>query len=130
MLLGIKTDAPIVEFYLCDMQGNVVGNTTWEANRDLAHLLLRRLAEFVEQHETTLGDIEGLFVFRGPGSYTGLRIGITVMNTLAYANSALLVGTEGDDWLQTAIARLIAGDNDRVVVPLYGGEARITQPKK
>lgn len=130
MLLGIKTDAPLVEFYLADTTGTVVANTTWEADRDLAHSLLRRLAEFMKQHATSLNDMSGLCVFRGPGSYTGLRIGITVMNTLAYAQHVPIVGSDGDTWLDDALQRLLAGENDQVVLPLYGGEAHITQPKK
>ncbi|MCD8845037.1 tRNA (adenosine(37)-N6)-threonylcarbamoyltransferase complex dimerization subunit type 1 TsaB [Staphylococcus gallinarum] len=36
--------------------------------------------------------IDGIVVAKGPGSYTGLRIGVTVAKTLAYAMNAKLYG--------------------------------------
>lgn len=130
MLLGIRTDTGTAQFYLCDQHGNVVHNTTWEADRTLAHLLLKKLTEFVDEAGYTLGDLTGLFVFSGPGSYTGLRIGLTVMNTLAYSLTIPIVGATGDSWVKTAATRLVGGDDDQVVLPDYGGEVHITRPVK
>lgn len=130
MLLGIRTDTGVAELYLYDANGSVVANTTWEADRTLARYLLKKLINFLEENGVVLDQLSGLFVFRGPGSYTGLRIGLTVMNTLAYAQNIPIVGADGDDWLAVALERLRCGENDQVVVPFYGGEARITQPKK
>lgn len=130
MFLGIKTDAPVVELYLIDSTGNVVEKATWDAGRTLAHLLLSELATFVGKHGLALSDIAGFFVYSGPGSYTGLRIGLTVMNTLAYAQNVPIVGAQGDAWVPDAVARLSAGETDRVVLPIYGGDAHITAPKK
>ena len=72
--------------------------------------------------------IKGLAVFTGPGSFTGLRIGITTMNTIAYALDIPIVGTTGDDWLADGLARLRAGENDRIVTPHYGKPPNITKP--
>ena len=52
------------------------------------------------------------------------------MNTLSYAKSVPIVGETGDDWKEAAVARLVAGENDKVVMPFYGADARITTPKK
>jgi len=74
--------------------------------------------------------VTGLVVYQGPGSFTGLRIGITVFNTLAYTNKWPIVGTTGDNWRQAGIQRLEQGENDEIVLPEYGGEANITTPRK
>lgn len=71
-----------------------------------------------------------MFVYKGPGSFTGLRIGITVFNTLAYANTWPIVGVTGDDWRQLGVKRLENKENDEIVLPEYGGEANITTPRK
>jgi tRNA threonylcarbamoyladenosine biosynthesis protein TsaB len=130
MLLGCKTDSPIAELSLCSSEGAIVDQLTWQADRQLAHGLLEQITIFLSGHELSIHDLTGLFVFRGPGSFTGLRIGITTMNTLAYALDVPVVGEMGDAWRETATGRLAKGQNDKVILPFYGAEARITQPKK
>ena len=83
-----------------------------------------------EPDDRIFADLEGLLVFRGPGSFTGLRIGITVMNTIAYGQNIPIVGTNGDDWLDDGVSYLQNEENHQVVLPEYGAEARITKPKK
>ncbi len=130
MLLGIKTDNPICEMYLYDNNGTSVATKIWQADRQLAHFLLKKLDEFLVDNKSSFDEISGLFVFKGPGSFTGLRIGVTVMNTIAYSQDISIVGVEGEGWLDLAISRLLAKENDQVVMPEYGAEARITKPRK
>jgi len=130
MLLGLRTDGPVAELYLYTTQGGVAGELPWQADRQLAHGLLKKIDEFLEGHDTTREQLSGLFVFEGPGSFTGLRIGLTVMNTLAYAGGIPIIGAKGDGWRESAVSRLQNGEDDQVVMPFYGAEARITQPKK
>lgn len=129
MLLGIRTDSPVAELYLYDGL-EAVAAVSWQADRELAHSLLKKIDEFLGANKQSLETLSGLFVFQGPGSFTGLRIGLTVMNTLSYALSVPIVGEVGDDWQVRAIERLTSGENDKVVMPFYGAEARITTPKK
>ena len=129
MYLGIKTDSPVAELYLFECKHRRA-DATWQADRQLARELLGRVETFLREHDVSFNDLTGVFVYRGPGSFTGLRIGITVINTIAYANSLQLVGSEGEGWLELAVERLARGDSDEVVLPLYGAEARITKPIK
>lgn len=123
-------DTSTSECRLSFVDGDWRYDATWEAGRGLAKGLL----EFIEQHLTEQGkawaDITGLVAYKGPGSFTGLRISITVLNTLAYANNWPIVGSTGDDWQQAGIERLRKGENEEIVLPEYGGEANITTPKK
>lgn len=129
MYLAIRTDSPQAELYLYDGETQIA-QELWQADRRLALELLGRLEAFLKTKEKTFTDLEGLLVFKGPGSFTGLRIGITVMNTIAYAQNIPIVGSEGDDWLDDGISYLQNEENDQVVLPEYGAEARITKPKK
>ena len=128
MILLLDTSTP--QCRLTFMEGDWRYDSTWEAGRGLAKGLLEFLEKEISFQDKTWGDVSGLVVYKGPGSFTGLRIGITVFNTLACANNFPIVGTTGDDWRQTGVKRLEAGENDEIVLPEYGGEANITKPKK
>ncbi len=103
---------------------------TWHADRELAEKLLGYLEKKMAEVGQSWQDISEIGVFRGPGSFTGLRIGVSVLNTLAHELQVPIVGASGDSWLQTALDRLSKGDDDKIVLPEYGRGANITQPKK
>lgn len=128
MILLLDTSTPTC--FLAFRDGDYMYETSWEAGRGLAKGLLA----FIETELTTQGkawsDVTGIAVFKGPGSFTGLRIGITVCNSLAYAQSIPIVGVMGETWREDGAARLRAGENDEIVLPEYGGEANITRPRK
>ena len=128
MILCLDTSTTTCKVSLID--GEWRDHAEWEAGRSLAKGLLEYLQTHLAAQGKTWGDITGLVVFKGPGSFTGLRIGITVMNSLAYANQLPIVGEMGEDWQSIGVARLAAGENDRIVLPEYGGEANITTPRK
>lgn len=130
MILALRTDSPEAHMVLLDTKGALVAEQYWLAERQLAKGLLTHLESFIANENITFEALSRLMVFQGPGSFTGLRIGIATMNTMAYALSLPIVGATGDDWLEQGVGRLQSGDNDISVLPHYGEPARITQPKK
>jgi tRNA threonylcarbamoyladenosine biosynthesis protein TsaB len=78
----------------------------------------------------TVQQIQGIVIFEGPGSFTGLRIGLSVANALAYGLNAPIVATQGDEWIEVGIKQLLNGANDGVALPEYGAPVHITNPKK
>lgn len=130
MILALRTDSPIAEFYLFSQKGQKLSEKTWQADRNLARELLSQLEIFLRDNNAVFQDITGLIVYRGPGSFTGLRIGLTVANTWAYSENIPIVGETGDDWREMGIKHLQMGTNHTGVMPLYGSEPRITKPRK
>lgn len=102
----------------------------WQADRQLAKGLLKYIVDTLKDSGADLRDVRAIGVYQGPGSFTGLRIGLTVANTLAESLDIPIVGTDGDTWTQDAVNRIANGGNDRIVLPNYGGEANITKPRK
>lgn len=128
MILLLDTSTPMCQ--LSFIEGDWRYTTNWESGRELAKGLLGFLDKQLQSQRKTWHDVRGIVVFRGPGSFTGLRIGITVCNTLAYANAIPIVGELGEDWQTRGLLRLKKGENDHIVLPEYGSEPHITQPKK
>jgi tRNA A37 threonylcarbamoyladenosine modification protein TsaB len=89
-----------------------------------------QIRDILQKNGKDWPDITGIVAFRGPGSFTGLRIGLTVANALAEGNNCPVVGAMGDDWQQMGIGRLLAGESDTAAMPEYGAEAHITRQRK
>lgn len=128
MILLLDTSTPVCKLTL--IEGDWRYDDEWRADRTLAKGLLGYLQTKLHDNNKTWSDLTGIGVFAGPGSFTGLRIGLTVLNTLADSEAIPIVGSTAEDWQTDALARLEAGENDRLVMPFYGSDAHITQPRK
>lgn len=102
----------------------------WAAERNLVRDMLAYLRDRLAENEASFADISGIGVFRGPGSFTGLRIGLAVLNTIVHEQRIPIVGVTGDAWREECLERLQNGRNDEIVLPEYGAEARVTKPRK
>ncbi len=128
MIVLMDTSTPVCKLSLID--GDKRYDDTWQADRQLAKGLLAYLHDQLEARGKTFQDISGIGAFTGPGSFTGLRIGLTVLNTLADAEDIPIVGCNGEDWEQVALTRLAASEDDHIALPFYGSDAHITTPRK
>ncbi len=128
MIVLIDTSTPVCKLLLVDNDKKYTDE--WHADRGLAKGLLAYLRDQLQLRGKTFDDVTGIGVFKGPGSFTGLRIGLAVLNTMAEAQNIPIIGVTGDDWQNHAIELLNAGKNDRIVMPLYGSDANITTPRK
>ena len=126
--LLIDTSTPVCKMTL--VKGDKRADYEWEAGRTLAKNIFTYFNEILNSAGVTYDSLEGLGVFRGPGSFTGLRIGLTVANTIASAQSIPIVGAIGEGWKRQVVDRLVVGENDEIVLPEYGSDARITKPRK
>jgi tRNA threonylcarbamoyladenosine biosynthesis protein TsaB len=128
MILLLDTSDSICKISLID--GKWRYDDEWQADRQLAKGLLGYVDSKLKDNNKTWSDISALAVYEGPGSFTGLRIGLTVLNTVANANHIPIVGSRGQNWQAEAISKLAEGKDEKIVLPFYGSEARITKPRK
>lgn len=128
-ILTIRTDKTISEITLYDNQKKV-DDIKWEAYRTLADTIHLRIKNLLKANKMDWQNIDGLVCFKGPGSFTGLRIGISVANALSYSLDCPIVSQAGNKWQISGIKRLLDGENEIVALPEYGAEAKITKPKK
>ena len=129
MILFLDTSTPSCHIWLDDK------SFEYQTDRNLAKDLLWLINESIrasglDPKRRMLECISAIIVFRGPGSFTGLRIGINVANTLADYLGVPIIGTTGKSWRTEAQKRLAKGENDKLVLPIYDKPANITEPIK
>lgn len=129
MILGIRTDKPLTELYLLDATGLTQDQYVWEAGRQLSVEILIKIQELLNRRKLKFKDVTGVVVYQGPGSFTGLRIGITVANAIAYGNRIPIAGAQDESWLIEAYSQLSQADSTPVI-PVYGSDPHITQARK
>jgi tRNA threonylcarbamoyladenosine biosynthesis protein TsaB len=93
MLLAIDTATRVAGLALYDEKvGRILGEETWHTVNNHTVELMPRLVRLLEEQGVAPADLSGLAVSLGPGSFTGLRIGLGVAKGLALAQELSLVG--------------------------------------
>ncbi len=83
MILFIDTsDFNKVTFALV---GKKVLKKSYRINPRESHETLKKLDEFLKSVKCQRSDVKGVYVCSGPGSYTGVRIGVTAAQALGFA---------------------------------------------
>ena len=87
LTLGINTASSFSEIAL--LEGDqVLANERWESQNDEAEKIMPKIAELLG--DKTFQDISEVKVIKGPGSFTGLRIGVAVANAISHLTGAKL----------------------------------------
>lgn len=129
LILTLRTDKPEAELGLFDGQQQLTYRV-WSAHRQLAETIHQTLQDVLTSQNKQLADIQAIVMYQGPGSFTGLRIGLSVGNALAMSYGLPVSGQTGDDWRENGIAAIMSGADSKVVLPEYGAPVHITQQKK
>ena len=88
----------------------------WDSGRELAEKLLKFVHDKLAENGKDWQDISEITFMSGPGSFTGLRIGAAIVNTLASELNIPLYDHHGTQ--------------HKIILPDYGRGANITAPKK
>ena len=76
---------------------------TWETSDHHTVELMPRIVEVLDQVNVSVDQIGGLGVSIGPGSFTGVRVGVAAAKGLALARSIPIVGVRSTDILAYAV---------------------------
>jgi tRNA threonylcarbamoyladenosine biosynthesis protein TsaB len=130
MILAIRTDTMTAFIAALSPAGDVIKSNEWEAGRKLSVQLPAAIDELLKESDSDYSNLTGIIVYEGPGSFTGLRIGITIANTISHKLNIPIIGSTSEDWIMDGIEKLKSAKSGVIVMPVYGGEANITKPKK
>ena len=111
MELSIDTASKIASVAL-SREGVLQAELSWRCRRNHTVELLPTIDRLLAQMGTTKQDLVAVFVCIGPGMYTGLRVGVSTAQGLAYALKLPVVGVgrlELDAWQHAAFpGRIVA----------------------
>jgi tRNA threonylcarbamoyladenosine biosynthesis protein TsaB len=90
MELAIDTSTEVASIALSS-EGIVIAELTWRAGQNHTAKLMPNLNCLLEQSKLSLQDINGIIVAKGPGSFNGLRAGMSAAKGFALALNIPLV---------------------------------------
>lgn len=128
-ILCIRTDKPEAELYLFN-DHTEVRKIIWVAHRQLSATVHNKIDEILILESLRAKDLDGIVIYKGPGSFTGLRIGFSVANTMADTYKIPIVAGGDSDWIDKGIHHLRSGFSDKIAQPEYGAPASTTLSKK
>ena len=116
MNLYLDTSDFVAKIKLENPETNEIFEYADDLGREMAEKLLETLDAHLKEHNKTFQDLKKITFMSGPGSFIGLRIGATIVNTLAHELHIPLYDHHGQ--------------KHQIIIPDYGRPANISAPKK
>ncbi len=92
-LLGLDTSGKTAAAAIYDSDEKIfLAHTSLCAKRQQSQIYMPLLARMLDDLDLSISDLDGLAVCKGPGSYTGLRIGVAGIQAMAFAGKKPCVG--------------------------------------
>jgi tRNA threonylcarbamoyladenosine biosynthesis protein TsaB len=91
LILALDT-ATLVSSVALATADRLVAELTLQTKKTHSELLMTHIAQIIEMSGTTKEDLTAIAVSIGPGSFTGLRIGLSTAKALAYALQIPVIG--------------------------------------
>ena len=112
--LAFDTSGEMCVLALAEEDGTVKAVTVFEGRRTLSRRLMGEIDSLLTRNGLTLPDLTAFAVGLGPGSFTGVRVGVTTAKTLAQVTGKSLVGVGTLD----AYAAVWTAMGDDALVPV------------
>jgi len=96
-----------------------------------AEILLVLLDKLLKKRKIKIERIKGIMVVKGPGSFTGTRIGVSVANALSFALDIPILGIKKEDKTIEELFKKYKNriKNKKPVLPFYGRPPHTTKRK-
>jgi tRNA threonylcarbamoyladenosine biosynthesis protein TsaB len=128
-ILGIDTSGYVNAVGVTD-GANVLADNVFPARTDSLEQIVANIDATLKSLGLSLTDIQGIGVGLGPGSWTGIRVGVTVGKMLAFSTGLPVVGVptlealaySGRDKAPLVVAVVAVGVGDAVYAGLYRPE--------
>ncbi|HAS05037.1 MAG TPA: tRNA (adenosine(37)-N6)-threonylcarbamoyltransferase complex dimerization subunit type 1 TsaB, partial [Dehalococcoidia bacterium] len=91
MHLAIDTSTDTAGIAIAD-EFNILAELTWSCGRNHSVELMPRMTKLLEDAGVKFEDIKGVVVAIGPGSFNGLRVGVSTAKGIAFSLDVPIVG--------------------------------------
>lgn len=102
MIAGISTSSPLASVALISRDGEVLASSEELSPMRASGTSLNLLRALLDSLHASVTDIELFAADLGPGSFTGVKVGVTLAKTLAYANGKKAAGASSFDLIDPA----------------------------
>ncbi len=93
MELAIDTSTYFASIAL-SREGEAIAETSWRSEQNHTVELVPNIEHLLKRIDVTCKSLNAIFVARGPGSFNGLRVGISTAKGLAFALNIPLIGID------------------------------------
>ncbi len=124
MILDIDTATKDIVLKIFDNDMILIGQRIFEIDSNQTEKLLYFIDFFLAEYKFSLTDIEKIVINNGPGGYTGVRVGVTTANFLAFCLNIPILSHDGDKFGTSKKHHF-----GQPVYPIYLNEPHITKPK-
>ena len=91
MIVAIDSSTDTASLALAQ-DGEVLAETSWRCGQNHSVELLPRLTKLLEEAKVSLKDASCVIVAKGPGSFNGLRVGLSTAKGLAFSLDVPIIG--------------------------------------
>ncbi|MDE0472699.1 MAG: tRNA (adenosine(37)-N6)-threonylcarbamoyltransferase complex dimerization subunit type 1 TsaB, partial [Ekhidna sp.] len=109
LILSIETATDVCSAALHE-KGELINHQVHKVEKSHSTLLPRIVLEICKQANTTLQTINAVAVSAGPGSYTGLRIGVSTVKGFAYTLNIPIIAIPTMDVILEAVRGRFKGE--------------------
>ncbi len=121
MVICLETATNLCSVALCNSAGVISLRETNEQKSHASQLTVF-IQELLTENSIRASDLEAVAVSKGPGSYTGLRIGVSVAKGIAYAASIPLIGVDTLTSMFRGMRQILieasSGDETAILCPM------------
>ena len=124
-ILAVDTTSTIFTAVLID-DGKTISTSFEVGKSGHSSLILPTISELMDMGDTKPQDLDGVAVVVGPGSFTGIRIGVSAMTAIAYGTNAKRIAVNSFELLaynrENGLCSIDAGHGHTYVAKLENGK--------
>jgi len=110
LILSVETSTDVCSVAL-HQKGVLIGTQRYDLSKSHASLLAAIIQELLNNADYVISDLNAIAVSAGPGSYTGLRIGVSTVKGIAYASDIPIVGLDSLDIMYDSVVGFLDAED-------------------